>query len=106
MDWYNKSSYHCNFYIGISADGVYQANGFKETISEDDTSLFLKQVHWDPSHWLNLAVTDVRDGKIGSSKEYFSNFIERTNRFSEALNRGKGKCCFRPEIKAKLMFLF
>ena len=43
---------------------------------------------------MNLAVTDVRDGKIGSSKQYFSGFIKRTNKFSEHLNRGKGKRLF------------
>ena len=67
------------YFIGISADGVYQASGFQETISEEDRSAYLKKFHWDPSHWLNLAVTDVKDGKIGTSKEYFSNFIERTD---------------------------
>jgi hypothetical protein len=56
-------------------------------------------VHWDPSHWLNLTVTDVRDGKIGTSKEYFSNLIERTNRLLEALNRGKVSSVL--DLKAK-----
>ncbi len=94
------------YFIGISADGVYQASGFQETISEEDTSAYyFKHVHWDPSHWLNLAVTDVKDGKIGTSKDYFSNFIDRTNRCSDALNKGKGKCCFIFVIIAKLRFL-
>ena len=82
--------------IGISADGVYQASGFRKTISQEENNLFLKQVHWDPSHCINLAVTDVRDGKMGTSDKFFSNFIERTNRFSETLNRGKGK--LRPGV--------
>jgi hypothetical protein len=78
-------------FSGISADGVYQANGSQSTINDNSENLFLKQVGWDASHWMNLAVTDVRDGKIGSSKEFFSKFIERTNRFSDVLNRGKGR---------------
>jgi hypothetical protein len=55
-------------FSGISADGVYQANGFQSTINDNSENLFLKQVGWDASHWMNLAVTDVRDGMIGSSK--------------------------------------
>lgn len=82
----------CSF-PGISADGVYQAKGFRQTISEGNESVFMKQVSWDASHWINLAVTD-RDGKIGSSQTFFSKFIERTNRFAELLNRGKGESSF------------
>lgn len=66
-------------FSGISADGVYQAKGFQGTINSDNESLFVKQVSWDASHWLNLAVTDVRDGNIWSSSDFFSKFIERTN---------------------------
>ncbi len=79
----------CSF-PGISADGVYQAKGFRQTINEGNR-VFIKQVSWDASHWINLAVTDVRDGKIGSSEKFFSKFIERTNSFAEVLNRGKGE---------------
>ncbi len=91
---------------GISADGVYQANGFQATINGDSESSFVKQVSWDASHWLNLAVTDVRDGKIGSSSEFFSKFVERTNRFSE-LNRGKGNfdAYFESSFKGKLAYV-
>ena len=77
-------------FSGISADGVYQAKGFRQTMNESN-NVFMKQVSWDASHWMDLAVTDVRDGKIGSSEKFLSKFIERTNRFAEVLNRGKGK---------------
>lgn len=81
-----------NTFSGVSADGVYQAKAFLKTINQNDLneSSFIRQVGWDPSHWMNLAVTDVKDGKIGSSKEFFSMFIKQTNKFSETLNRGKG----------------
>lgn len=76
----------------IAADGVYQARGFRKTVNEDeDESSFIRQVGWNASHWMNLAVTDVRDGKIGSSKDFFSRFIKQTNKFADTLNRGKGK---------------
>ncbi len=78
-------------FSGISADGDYQAKGFQAIINDNSASPFVKQVSWDSSHWLNLAVTDVWDGRIGGLSEFFSKFVERTNKFSEALNRGKGK---------------
>ena len=52
--------------------------------------MYVKQVSWDASHWMNLAVTDVKDGKIGTSKEFLQSFVERTNTFADVLNRGKG----------------
>ena len=83
------------YFSGISADGVYQAKDFKEAMRQDGhRCTYLKQVHLDPSHWMNLAVTDVRDGKRGNSKDFFDNFIDRTNQFSDILNRGKGEICF------------
>ncbi len=51
---------------------------------------YLKQVNWDPSHWMNLAVTDVIEGKIGTSKEFLATFIDRKNSFADSLNKGKG----------------
>lgn len=88
----SDTTYSINLLIGISADGVYQAKGFGEVVAKDvsDDSMYVKQVSWDASHWMNLAVTDVKDGKIGTSKEFFQSFVERTNTFADVLNRGKG----------------
>ena len=36
---------------------------------------FIGQVAWDPSHWFHLAVTDVKEGKTGTWKDFLSNFI-------------------------------
>ena len=65
-----------------------KAKGFKGTINKSSESSFLKQVSWDASHWINLAVTDVRDGK---------EFIKQTNRFSEVVNRGGSRLPLRSE---------
>jgi hypothetical protein len=55
-----------NTFSGVSADGVYQAKAFLKTINQNDLneSSFIRQVGWDPSHWMNLAVTDVKDWVI------------------------------------------
>ena len=55
---------------------------------------FTGKVAWDPSHWFNLAVMDVKEGKTGTLKDFLSNFIEKTNSFSGILNRGKGYSSF------------
>eukprot|EP00794_Sanderia_malayensis_P020912 gene20912-22966_t len=80
------------FKVGASADGVYQARMFKEIVStgKPEQAEFVGNVVWDPSHWLNLAVTDLKGGKRGLSKEFFANFVKRTNSFANALNRGIG----------------
>ena len=78
--------------VGVSADGVYQANKFQEIMSQGKPkeAKFIGNVVWDPSHWFDLAVTDVKEGKTGTSKDFFSVFIEKTNSFANTLNRGKG----------------
>ena len=77
------------YFIAISADGVYQASAFQETISEEDTGAYLKKVYWDPSYWLNLAVTDVKDGKIGTSKKY-SQFHRENKQILRCTEQGEG----------------
>ena len=84
--------YTSKYFEGVSADGVYQAQKFKEMMSQGKPkdATFIGKVAWDPSHWFDLAVTDVKEGKTGTSKDFLSNFIEKTNTFSGILNRGKG----------------
>ena len=48
--------------------------------------MYVKHVSWDASHWMNLAATDVKDGKIKTSKKFFQSFVERTNTFADVLN--------------------
>ena len=84
-------------YCGTSADGPYQAHDFSFTIREETGRLripeelqFCQAVIWDATHLLNLAATDIRDGKFGNSKVFFSNFIKRANEFNHMMARGKG----------------
>jgi hypothetical protein len=60
--------------------------------SKPKKAAYIGNVVWDPSHWFDLAVTDVKDGKLGTSKDFLLNFIEKTNVFAGILNRGKGSC--------------
>lgn len=62
---------------GSVLDGQYQAKGFAEKLKDllkKPTSEFFSVV-WDPPHWVNLAIEDVIDGKIGISKEFLKRLI-------------------------------
>ena len=79
---------------GVAADGSYQASGFQNQLYE---ILSIPEIHkdlavpitWDPTHLLNLGVTDVRDSK-SESEEFFRLFIKRCNVFNHILSHGKG----------------
>ena len=78
---------------GVAADGPYQASGFSKHLREKlgfeaDDELALP-ITWDSAHVLNLAVTDVRDGKTNSG-DFFRLFIKRSNIFNHTLTHGKG----------------
>ena len=84
-------------YCGTTADGHYQAEDFlatihKETCREEipQDLLFCQTTIWDASHLLNLASTDIKEGKCGNSKTFFNRFIKRANEFNHLLSRGKG----------------
>ena len=51
---------------------------------------FCQAVIWDATHLLNLAATDIKEGKFGESKEFFTKFIKRANEFNHMMGRGKG----------------
>ena len=85
-------------FVGVTADGQYLispdfANELLSQVSSPDPdSPFALPVSWDPAHFLNLAVTDVRDGK-GDFKEssvLFERLIKRLNVLNNELNYGKG----------------
>ncbi len=71
---------------------------------EDAT--FIGNIVWDPSHWFDLAITSLKERKIGTLKDFFTNFIEKTNSFAGILNRGNGYvlfiCLFNP-ITSKIL---
>ena len=59
-------------YCGTSADGPYQAHEFGFTIQEETgwhkipkELQFCQAVIWDATHFLNLAATDIKEGKFG-----------------------------------------
>lgn len=52
------------------------------------------QTSWDGGHAVDLALKDVCEGKVGSSKSCFKYFISRMNIFANELNRGKGEIAF------------
>ena len=84
-------------YCGTTADGQYQAEDFlatirketgRENLSEDLT--FCQTTIWDASYLLNLASTDIKEGKCGTSQTFFNKLIKRANEFNHLLSRGKG----------------
>ena len=84
-------------YCGTTADGQYQAEDFlatihKETCREEipQDLLFCQTTIWDASHLLNLASTDIKEGKCGNSQTFFNKFIKRANEFNHLLSKGKG----------------
>eukprot|EP00112_Aurelia_sp_Birch-Aquarium-sp1_P001875 Seg1203.3 transcript_id=Seg1203.3/GoldUCD/mRNA.D3Y31 product="hypothetical protein" protein_id=Seg1203.3/GoldUCD/D3Y31 len=84
-------------YCGTTADGQYQAEQFLSTIRKEtwrenlpEDLLFCQTTIWDAAHLLNLAATDIKDGKVGTSSAFFRNFIKRANEFNNLLSRGKG----------------
>ena len=95
-------------YCGTSADGQYQAEEFASTIREETGRLqmsrelqFCQEVIWDATHLLNLAATDIKDGKLGKSKEFFNKFIKGANEFNHLLARGKGFAQLEISAKSK-----
>eukprot|EP00794_Sanderia_malayensis_P008335 gene8335-biopygen6173 len=79
-------------WIGTCCDRQYQAAGFFETIHselEQPSNSTYSEVIWDQSHWMNLAILDVRDNKVGSSGEYLKRLINRAKNIHTMFNRGK-----------------
>ena len=68
------------------------ASFHKEFEAHSSSSEFHLPVSWDPTHYINLAVLDVRDGKKDFSKDvsqFFARFISRSNLFSTIFGRCK-----------------
>ncbi|PAA69600.1 hypothetical protein BOX15_Mlig015360g1 [Macrostomum lignano] len=78
--------------VGVVADGQYIANGnflseVRMQLGVDADSESDLPISWDAAHYLNLAVTDVRDAR---NKEFFRRFVVRANLFSHHFGRGRG----------------
>ena len=96
--FYQLFLYHISSLItGISCDSRYVNNTFIEHFKSEfgqlhSNSDFHLPVSWDAAHYLNLAITDIRDGKKNYSqtvKAFFQRFISRSNLFSTIFGRGK-----------------
>lgn len=82
--------------LGGTCDGQYIASvEFAHQIAErlhvDIDDELAAPITWDASHFLNIAITDVRDGMgdTGASSAHMKRCIARCNTFNE-FNRGKG----------------
>ena len=82
---------------GIVVDGQYQSAGLRDELKRllpfyfdvDRVLSTFFSILWDPGHFSDLAFTDVREGKIGNSKEFISRVIKRTNVFGVTFHSGK-----------------
>ena len=80
-------------WMGTTCDGPYQAENFGVTLNrllrhEQDDSTF-SAVLWDAPHFLDLAFSDVFDGKVGNSKELIQRLVERSSMIHKIFQRGK-----------------
>ena len=77
---------------GTACDGQYQAKEFGDTLHEVlnvDIDPEFSAVIWDPSHWINLAILDIRGDKIGSSSAFLKRLINRSKNIHAMFGRGK-----------------
>ena len=70
-------------WMGTSCDGPHQARLFASTLQEllDQTqydAVFFS-VLWDAPHFVDLAFSDVFEGKIGSSKDLIQGLVKRSS---------------------------
>jgi len=88
---YNMQDADLAYLVGVSADGAYQAQGFVDVLSQACGDSFLEDfsVIWDGSNLIDLAVTDVKAGKLGHSSKYFSRVVRRTNIYRTDLKHGQ-----------------
>ena len=76
---------------GTVLDGQYQPKGFANKLWEllKKSQCTFTDVIWDPPHWVNLAVEDVLEGKIGQSKEFLKRLTARSASIHQIFQRGK-----------------
>ena len=76
---------------GTVLDGQYQPKAFAKTLWDllEKSRCVFTDVIWDPPHWVNLAVEDVLEGKLGQSKEFLKGLIARSTTIHQIFQRGK-----------------
>ena len=80
-------------WMRTACDGPYQARLFGLTLQEllDQTQydpVFLS-VLWDAPHFVDLAFSDVFEGKIGNSKDLIQRLVKRSSIVHQIFQRGK-----------------
>ena len=89
----DSESFHLEaIWQGTCCDGQYQADGFKTTMYQElgvPIDPTFSVVVWDQSHWINLAILDVKDGKVGSSSDFLSSLAKRSKNIHSIFQRGK-----------------
>jgi hypothetical protein len=80
-------------WMGTACDGPYQARLFALTLQQllDQTqydAVFFA-VLWDAPHFVDLAFSDVFEGKIGSSKDLIQRLVKRSSVVHHIFQRGK-----------------
>ena len=81
-------------WMGTVCDGAYATAGefertFAALLEQDKYDQSFFTVLWDPPHFLDLAVSDVFDGKVGTSGAFVKQLIERTCVVHRIFQRGK-----------------
>ena len=81
-------------WMGTVCDGAYaKALGFGRTLAtlldQERYGLSFFSVLWDPPHFLDLAFSDVLEGKSGTSQEFANQLVERTCVIHKIFQRGK-----------------
>lgn len=84
-------------HAGATCDGQYAiSDSFSQRLAERVGVItagdLAMPVTWDAAHLLNLAITDIREGKkeYGSSAAYLKRTVNRCNVFASEMNIGKG----------------
>lgn len=88
---YNLSEQHlASFWQGTTCDGQFQAKDFAGQLHKNlsHKGPFF-QVVWDPPHLIDLAIQDVLDGSIGTSRSLIRRLIERTSVVHRIFQYGK-----------------
>ena len=75
----------------------------KNHLSQDAVeSEFHVPVTWDPAHFINCAVIDIKEGKNKFRKSrFFLLFVDRCNTFPALMARGKGYAILKAVAKNK-----
>jgi hypothetical protein len=70
----------------VCCDGQYQVQEFRQTLCKElglPIDPLFSEIVWDPSHWTNLSILDIRDRKLGSSSSYLKRIVASAKNITE-----------------------